>query len=692
MSSSSSSSSSSSATAASSSSSSSSSSSAPTITVNVKTLKGPSFPLTVPFNLPVSRLHQLISEQQNLPIDRQRIIHQGKRLMDDKTLADYHIEDGDALHLILRDTPAPPSTSSSSAASTTSTTSSVPPPANTFNPMMMPPVGMTLTQMNFDGNNGGAADINQFVNGILSQFNVNLNNINAQAQQQSAAAGAHTGTAQPIVPQPMMFTNIPMMQQQMRPQTQPTSTQPNSTTSAAQSTTSPPSQSMPTAQQFTAPGVPAGGVPPMFMNRPSAVPGVPNGAMPMPMPMVQQFAPPTINQIRELLNQTATSMTHPQPSSTSASIAPANPLVHNETYEETLTGLTQTLSQLQQVVSALPPNLNRVVEQLRAQSLGSPAFASVSPLDRQRMQREAHELAVTLRRLAQSAGSVSRALTHIAPQHPSNTAPLALSPFPVVPLGGPVEGNNVSNVPPNVNPFAQFVPTNAGPIIMQQQQPMLNMSPFTPTPMPVPTAATTSNTQSATTSSLTSAASATSTSTDPIQAVLRSLTDLQTQQQAAYPQFPLAHSHHMLRAQVHSHLNAVVPNETAEARAQRAQTLLASLHQQMNELTARLEAQQQQQAASYTNLQARRLTQQPTPTVLAPAMVNSGVASISNPVSVTMVTTAAMSPGDAAGSQSSNPAASVPVSVQVDIMQMEIPDGNGAFDPANNGAPRGTNE
>jgi len=49
----------------------------------------------------VSRIKERIEEKEGIPPVQQRIIFGGKQMVDDKTAADYGIEGGIVLHLVL---------------------------------------------------------------------------------------------------------------------------------------------------------------------------------------------------------------------------------------------------------------------------------------------------------------------------------------------------------------------------------------------------------------------------------------------------------------------------------------------------------------------------------------------------------------------------------------------------------------
>src|SRR5436305_112585 len=66
------------------------------------------FSISVPINCTVPELQNIIATQESIPVEKQRIIYKGKVLKTDKDVKFYNIEDGDALHLIVRADDAPP--------------------------------------------------------------------------------------------------------------------------------------------------------------------------------------------------------------------------------------------------------------------------------------------------------------------------------------------------------------------------------------------------------------------------------------------------------------------------------------------------------------------------------------------------------------------------------------------------------
>ena len=72
------------------------------IKINVKTLAGEPFTLFVSPNDEIFILKYLIELKIGIPIKEQRLIYEGKQLIDNRTIADYNIKKESSIHLAIR--------------------------------------------------------------------------------------------------------------------------------------------------------------------------------------------------------------------------------------------------------------------------------------------------------------------------------------------------------------------------------------------------------------------------------------------------------------------------------------------------------------------------------------------------------------------------------------------------------------
>ncbi|XP_055833391.1 ubiquitin-like domain-containing protein CIP73 isoform X2 [Solanum dulcamara] len=73
-----------------------------TVMLNIKTLDSQTYTFNVDKNLQVSALKDKLASQIGVPVEQQRLIFRGKVLKDNHLLSEYHVENGDTLHLVLR--------------------------------------------------------------------------------------------------------------------------------------------------------------------------------------------------------------------------------------------------------------------------------------------------------------------------------------------------------------------------------------------------------------------------------------------------------------------------------------------------------------------------------------------------------------------------------------------------------------
>lgn len=69
---------------------------------SVKTLTGKTITVQIRSTRTVLQLKDAIEDNQGIPPDQQRLIYAGKQLCDERTISEYGITDGCAVHLVLR--------------------------------------------------------------------------------------------------------------------------------------------------------------------------------------------------------------------------------------------------------------------------------------------------------------------------------------------------------------------------------------------------------------------------------------------------------------------------------------------------------------------------------------------------------------------------------------------------------------
>lgn len=68
----------------------------------VKTLTGKSIVIDLNENMTIGQVKAHVEQLENIPVDQQRLIYQGKQLDDAQTLGDYNITNDASIHLVLR--------------------------------------------------------------------------------------------------------------------------------------------------------------------------------------------------------------------------------------------------------------------------------------------------------------------------------------------------------------------------------------------------------------------------------------------------------------------------------------------------------------------------------------------------------------------------------------------------------------
>ena len=69
--------------------------------VKVKTLTGKEIEIDIEAADKVQRIKERVEEKEGIPPAQQRLIFGGKQMSDEKTAAEYNIEGGSVLHLVL---------------------------------------------------------------------------------------------------------------------------------------------------------------------------------------------------------------------------------------------------------------------------------------------------------------------------------------------------------------------------------------------------------------------------------------------------------------------------------------------------------------------------------------------------------------------------------------------------------------
>lgn len=171
-----------------------------TLEINIKTLDSHMYNFRVEKNMPVSSFKGKIADQIGVPVGQQRLIFRGKVLKDEHLLSEYHVENGDTLHLVQRQ-PTQPQTSSGTDSTDTSgtiggqgTDGGAGAPRNRIGQISH---SVVLGTLNIgDQGEGGASDLNRVIGAVLNSLGVGN-------QTASAAFGApNSASANPSGPVP----------------------------------------------------------------------------------------------------------------------------------------------------------------------------------------------------------------------------------------------------------------------------------------------------------------------------------------------------------------------------------------------------------------------------------------------------------------------------------------------------------
>ncbi|KAL2895604.1 Ubiquitin-like domain-containing protein CIP73 [Bienertia sinuspersici] len=160
-----------------------------TVEINIKTLDSQMYNFHVEQNMPVSLFKGKIADQIGVPVGQQRLIFRGKVLKDEHLLSEYHVENGDTLHLVERQ-PTQPQTSS---ADTSGTIGAQGAPRNRIGQISHSVVLGTLNVG--DQGEGGASDLNRVIGAVLNSLGVGN-------QTASTGFGAPNTAANPSGPIP----------------------------------------------------------------------------------------------------------------------------------------------------------------------------------------------------------------------------------------------------------------------------------------------------------------------------------------------------------------------------------------------------------------------------------------------------------------------------------------------------------
>ncbi|XP_057516007.1 ubiquitin-like domain-containing protein CIP73 [Amaranthus tricolor] len=146
------------------------------VELNIKTLDSQMYNFRVDKSMLVSSFKEKIAQEVGVPVGQQRLIFRGKVLKDDHLLSDYHVENGDTLHLVVRQ-PTQPQTSSATSSvdasgniGTQGIDGSTGVPRNRIGQLSH---SVVLGTLNIgDQGEGGASDISRVIGAVLNSLGI----------------------------------------------------------------------------------------------------------------------------------------------------------------------------------------------------------------------------------------------------------------------------------------------------------------------------------------------------------------------------------------------------------------------------------------------------------------------------------------------------------------------------------------
>ncbi|XP_048130200.1 large proline-rich protein bag6-A isoform X2 [Rhodamnia argentea] len=155
------------------------------IKLNIKTLDSRIFNFQVDRNIPVSAFKEKIANDMGISVGQQRLIFRGKVLKDEHPLSEYHVENGDTLHLVERQpTQSQPSSASGAVEPSGGTDTSAGPPRSRIGQISH---SVVLGTFNVgDQGEGVVPDMSRVIGAVLNSIGLGgLNATNGSGNMQS---------------------------------------------------------------------------------------------------------------------------------------------------------------------------------------------------------------------------------------------------------------------------------------------------------------------------------------------------------------------------------------------------------------------------------------------------------------------------------------------------------------------------